>query len=164
MKTKDFEKFYFPTKEINDLRQQTFDRLKKVLGVDNFFCCKDFNPDQRVSFKEDLYIKLAKYIKSSKTLPQLFIAIYKLEIDDLSEFLFDSIVVDEAIKTKDENFNVFLDKSSVLFFDRQYPLYFKRWQKNKKQTILDECALESKFLKGVRAYFNEKQQKAEIFD
>lgn len=158
MKTKDFEKFYFPTREINDLRLKTFGKLKNKLGIENFFCCRDFNPDQRVSFKEDLYIKLAKYIKSSKKLSKLFVDIYKLEINNLSEFLLDSIVVDEAIKTKDENFNVFLDKSSVLFFDREYPYYLKNRRKNKKNNILDECRFENKFIRAAKIYFDNLQE------
>jgi len=62
-----------------------------------------------------------------------------------------SIVIDEVLKIKDEKYDIYFDKNSILYFDNEYPPLATKT--NKINNIINYCKQLNNILLEIKKYF-----------
>jgi len=144
MNTNDLELYYFNTASLEDIRFKYFPEIKKLINAENFFNNQKYSQKKRLDIRCHMANQIMDYIKEDKVREQEFYNAYGLYgANLLCEFVLESVVADEAIRQKRKE-DIFLDKSSVLYFDGVYPPNVRDWQKDKSITILKACEVEQR--------------------
>lgn len=144
MNTNDLELYYFSTAPVEDIRFKYFPEIKKIVNADNFFNNQKLSSKKRISIRAHMAHLIMEYIKADKYREKEFCEAYGLKaVNLLCEYVLECVVADEAIKQKRTE-DIFIDKSSVLCLDGEYPPNVRDWHKDKSITILKACETEQK--------------------
>lgn len=144
MNTNDLELYYFNTAPLEEVRFKYFAEIREIVNANNFFNNKRYTQNKRLKIRCHMASLIMDYIQADKEREKEFCDAYGLYgVNLLCEFVLESVVADEAIRQKRKE-DIFLDKSSVLYFDGVYPPNVRDWQKDKSITILKACKLEQR--------------------
>lgn len=154
MTKQDLENYFFPDVKTNKIRNLYFDKLKSLVGIENFWGYEDYSDDDRVKAQEKCSRVIADYIRKNENDMLIdIIEVYDLIYpNELGEILLHSIVVDEVLKTKTEDYDVYYDNNSLLYFDNKYPILLK---KQYGQDILGHTRFMQVMVSATRDYFAE---------
>ena len=154
MNKRELEHYFFPERKVNKVRELYFDKLKSLVGVENFWGYVDYSDDDRVSIQEKYSRMIADYIRKNENdmLIDIIEAYTLIYPNELGEILLHSIVIDEVLKTKPEDYDVYYDKNSLLYFDNEYPILLKP---NGDNTILTHTKFTHIMVSATRDYFSE---------
>ena len=154
MNKQDLENYFFPDVKTNKIRNLYFDKLKSLVGIENFWGYAEYSDDDRVTAQEKYSRVIADYIRKNENDMLIdIIEVYDLIYpNELGEILLHSIVIDEVLKTKSEDYDVYYDNNSLLYFDNEYPILLK---KRYGQNILGHTRFMQVMVSATRDYFGE---------
>lgn len=86
-----------------------------------------------------------------------FEKVYKLtHLEELSEIILQSIIASYAIDKNLYSVNIFLDKGSILYLDKEYPFNYNEYIKEKDKNLLDYINFINGVIALIKDYFNKK--------
>jgi len=121
MKIQELETYYFCTPDIDRLRDKYFSTFNEMLGIENYFNNEKLTDEEHWDKLTELADKLMNYLNNNKEIKEEFVNAYRTDSDYiLGELLIQSLVADIVIKMK-LDINIFMDKKSILYFEKTYP-------------------------------------------
>lgn len=117
------------------------------------FCTVIFLPYKRITIIE----LIIKYFTKNNVIKKEFEKVYKLtHLEELSEIILQSIIASYAIDKNLYSVNIFLDKGSILYLDKEYPFNYNEYIKEKDKNLLDYINFINGVIALIKDYFNKK--------
>lgn len=150
MNKNELEKYFFPTIKILKFKNKYFDCLKKLIKIKKFYGYKKYTEDKRYVINEKFELKIERYLRKNKNdILTNAIESYGLMYPcDLSRVLLHSIVIDEALKTKPKDYDVYHNNDCLLFLDNKNPIILDF------ESIVDYCKFKQTIIFGIRDYYD----------
>jgi len=127
MKTNELELYYFGEAPFKNIREKHFANLKEIIGVEELFNNAALTDDELLGKQMYIEDKIYEYISSNKRVRRDFYDAYGVVlIDTLCQFVLESIVADEILKTN-KKIDMFLDAQSIVYCDEDCPLHIFLW-------------------------------------
>ena len=100
---------------------------------------------------------IIKYFTKNNVIKKEFEKVYKLtHLEELSEIILQSIIASYAIDKNLYSANIFLDKGSILYLDKEYPFNYNEYIKEKDKNLLDYINFINGVIALIKDYFNKK--------
>lgn len=100
---------------------------------------------------------IIKYFTKNNVIKKEFEKVYKLtHLEELSEIILQSIIASYAIDKNLYSVNIFLDKGSILYLDKEYPFNYNEYIKEKDKNLLDYINFINGVIALIKDYFNKK--------
>ena len=127
MRKEDLKEYFFSTKELINIRDKYFTKLKEIIGVENLFNNQSLTDEELLDKQLDICDKIYEFISSNKRIKRDFYNVYGVVfINTLCNLVLDALVADEILN-KDMKLDIYLDAESTVYCGEDCPLHIFLW-------------------------------------